>query len=83
VSRGRWSAAVPQRSRAWPLNGARGGLRREPGTCCRDLVEIERCDNCARTGAWLRGVLESRSAEVKIRGDWRLAVDFDDFCYVL
>ena len=21
-------------------------MKREPGTCCRDLVEIERCDVC-------------------------------------
>ena len=38
-------------------------MRREPGTCCRDLVEIERCDVCENgcLGYWNL----ARSAEVK------------------
>ena len=40
-------------------------MKREPGTCCRDLVEIERCDVCENGCLGFHWNL-ARSAEVKI-----------------
>ena len=43
-------------------------MRREPGTCCRDLVKIENnvCKN-GRLSVCAFAFLESRPAEAKIR----------------